>query len=102
MKNDAIFIPDHEDPTPNPILFPGYTVVQLEPGWNFVGYPSITTLPIDSALTGVPYDMVQTYDAKTDQWLSYDGSSGSLTQMEMGRGYWIYSTAFYVWEVDYA
>jgi hypothetical protein len=100
MKNDAVFIPDHTDPTTVP-LFPGYFSIQLEPGWNFVSYPSITTLPIDSALTGVPYDMVETYDAKTDQWLSYDGSSGFLTQMEMGRGYWIHCTGFYLWDIDY-
>jgi hypothetical protein len=103
MKNDAVFTPDHEDPNTNP-MFPGSTPIQLEPGWNFVGYPSMTTLPINNALAGVPYDMVQTYDAVTDQWLSYDigtYSTDTLTQMEMGRGYWIHCTAFHLWIVDY-
>jgi hypothetical protein len=100
MKNDAILIPGHEDPLMDP-LFTGSTPVPLEPGWNFVGYPSIPTLLIDVALAGITYDMVQTYDAITGQWLSYDGSSGSLTKMEMGRGYWIHVPAFIEWQVDY-
>jgi hypothetical protein len=65
------------------------------------GYPSVENRAIDTALAGVPYDMVQTYDAITGQWLGYDGSSGSLTQMEMGRGYWIHCTASSIWQVDY-
>jgi hypothetical protein len=103
MKNDAVFTPNHKDPTTNP-MFPGYTPVGFEPGWNFVGYPSLTTLAIDIALTGVPYDIVQTYDAFTHQWLSYDPSGYStdtLTQMEMGKGYWIHCTASHLWQVDY-
>jgi len=104
MKNDAILIPGHNDPTLDP-LFTGTSVV-LRAGWNFVGYPSLQTRLIDDALIdafGNPltYDIVQTYDAITDQWLSYDGSSGSLTKMEMGRGYWIHVPAFTVWQVDY-
>jgi hypothetical protein len=103
MKNDAVLIPEHRDPTANP-LYPGYTPIKLEPGWNFVGYPSMTTLAIDIALTGVQYDMVQTYDVITHQWLSYDPGSYStdtLTQMETGRGYWIHCTAISTWYVDY-
>jgi hypothetical protein len=104
MKNDAVLIPDHEDPTLDP-LFSGTPVV-LEAGWNFVGYPSVQTRLIDDALIDafrnpLTYDIVQTYDAITGQWLSYDGSSGSLTKMEMGRGYWIHCPAFTVWQVDY-
>jgi len=104
MKNDAVLIPGHKDPTLDP-LFSG-TPMALEAGWNFVGYPSVVTHLIDDALKdafGNPltYDIVQTYDAITGQWLSYDGSPGSLTKMEMGRGYWIHCPAFTVWQVDY-
>jgi hypothetical protein len=104
MKNDAVLIPGHKDPTLDP-LFSG-NLMGLEAGWNFVGYPSVQTRLIDDALKdafGNPltYDMVQTYDAITGQWLSYDGSSGSLTKMEMGRGYWIHCPAFTEWQVDY-
>jgi hypothetical protein len=99
MKNDAVLIPNHNDPTLDP-LFNG-TFVGLEPGWNLIGYPSVHTRSIDDALAGVPYDMVQTYDAASGQWLSYDGTSGDLTQMEMGRGYWIHCTSSYDWQVEY-
>jgi hypothetical protein len=96
MLNDAVLMPDLNMPTP------GYsTMTPLIPGWNFVGYPSATNTPIDTALFGVPYDMVQTYDANTGQWLSYDGGSGTITEMEMGRGYWIHCTGVHLWSVDY-
>jgi len=96
MKNDALFILDHKVPSTGL-----QEIMLLTRGWNFVGYPSAQTRLIDNALAGVPYDMVQTYDTVTRQWLSYNGSSGSLTQMEMGRGYWIHATADHVWDVDY-
>jgi hypothetical protein len=100
MKNDAVLKPDHIDPTRDS-LFNG-TLIGLEAGWNFVGYPSVQKRTVDDALAGVSYDMIQTYDAATGQWLSYDGTSGSLTHMDMGKGYWIHCTAFNNWEVDYA
>jgi hypothetical protein len=96
MKKDALFILDHEVPPPT-----REDLIFLEQGWNFVGYPSVTTRLINDALGGVTYDIVQTYDAVTGQWLSYNGSSGSLSQMEMGRGYWIHCTASSMWQVDY-
>jgi hypothetical protein len=104
MKNDTVLIPDHEDPTKD-ILFPGYTTVLLQRGWNFVGYPSVTNRNVVDALLGVPYDMVKTYDASTHQWLSYDPggySTDNLSQMEIGKGYWIHVTSnFHMWNVDY-
>jgi hypothetical protein len=96
MKNDAVLMPDLDMPDSG-----SSNIVGMMPGWNFVGYPSVTSTPIDDALLGVPYDMVQTYDALTGQWLTYDGSSGSLTHMEMGRGYWIHCTGLVFWSVDY-
>jgi hypothetical protein len=95
MVEDTTF-PDQLVPDPGYLEF-----IPLVKGWNFVGYPSVTTRLIDNALAGVPYDMVQTYDAVTDQWLGYDGSFGSLTQMETGRGYWIHATADHDWQVNY-
>lgn len=98
MKNDAVFIPDQEVPPSDSSLF-----IPLVKDWNFVGYPSVTTRDVDTALGGVPYDMVQTYDAATGQWLSYDPNTGSgdLTEMELSRGYWIHATADHNWEVYY-
>jgi hypothetical protein len=99
MKNDAVLIPDHKDPTPDP-LFNG-TSMGLEAGWNLVGYPSVRTRSVDDALVNVTYDMVQTYDAASGKWLTYDGISGDLTHMEMGRGYWIHCPVFNEWQVAY-
>jgi hypothetical protein len=96
MITDSLLIPNLAPPDSG-----SSTIVPLFDGWNFVGYPSATTTPIDTALAGVPYDMVMTYDAITGQWLSYDGVSGDLTEMEMGRGYWIHGTAINFWSVPY-
>jgi hypothetical protein len=96
MKNDAVFIPDYSIP---PML-----TVNLVAGWNFVGYPSVTDRLVTDALSGVPYDMVQTYDAASGQWLSYDPggySLDNLSQMEMGKGYWIHATSAYGWSISY-
>ncbi len=100
IKNATTFIPDHKDPTTDPWFT--HTPIELDVGWNFISYPSVKPRLIDNALSGVPYDMVQTYDAATGQWLSYNGTSGTLTQMEMGRGYWIHCTSSYIWNVYYA
>ncbi len=98
MINNAVLIPDLI------IQDPGYfEFVPLSKGWNFIGYPSVTTRDVTTALAGVPYDMVQTYDAATGQWISYDPNTGSgdLTEMDLGRGYWIHATASDIWEVYY-
>jgi hypothetical protein len=100
MLADDILIPDHKDPTVLP-LWEGYPI-ELEIGWNFVGYPSVLTRSTGDALSGVSYDLVQTYDAATDQWYEWDGSQGDLTQMEMGRGYWIHCYEAGSWVLDYA
>lgn len=91
MNNDSTLIPDQILPDPES---PPYVVLLLE-GWNFVGYPSAQTRTVANALSGINYSVVMTYDAATGDWLRYDGPGGdldSLTHMEMGRGYWIYST----------
>jgi hypothetical protein len=98
MRDPVIFVPLQLVPESDFI-----EVVQLVSGWNFVGYPSVTTRDVTSALAGVPYDMVWTYDAVSGRWLSYDPNTGSgdLTVMELGRGYWIHSTADHDWGVVY-
>jgi hypothetical protein len=97
MKNDAILIPDHNDPTTDG-GFPGSTPVDLVAGWNFVGYPSVTDSPL-ATLTGFTYDIVWAFDG--GQWKYYDGTSGTLTQLEVGMGYWIHCPFPGTWNVAY-
>lgn len=99
MTSDAVLIPDHTDPTTDP-EFPG-TDIHLYPGWNLVPYPSITTQTITDALDGIDYNIVQTLDAATEEWLEYDGVSGDLTHMELGRSYWIHTDSEQDWSVSY-
>ena len=101
--SDTTLIPDHKDPTTDP-LFPG-TNIPLYPGWNFVSYPSVTPRSVSSAMGFISYDLIQTYDAATGVWLNNDGPGGSfdtLTDMELGRGYWIHTNQAQTWSVPYA
>jgi hypothetical protein len=97
MKQDALFILDHMVP-PSP---PPDSWIQLAPGWNFVGYPSVENRAIDTALAGVPYDMVQTYNESSGMWDSWNGVVGNLDTMELGKGYWIHVTTGFLWIVTY-
>jgi hypothetical protein len=97
--SDMVLIPNHMDPSTDP-MFPG-TLIRLFPGWNFVSYPSVETRTITDALSGIDYDLVQTYDAASGEWWEYDGSSGDLTHMEVGRGYWIHTDKEQDWLVSY-
>jgi hypothetical protein len=97
MKNDALLIPGHDDPT---TLGVTNTDVPLVAGWNFVGYPSVTNRGIGGAFPGVTYDIVWAYVGGS--WKYYDGMSGTLTQVELGMGYWIHCPSPGMWTVDYA
>jgi hypothetical protein len=89
MLNDAVLIhTTHTVPKP-PTMNPT-TSTPLDQGWNMVGYPSVTNRPVASVMAGITYDLIQTYNATSGQWESWDGSSGDLTMFEMGRGYWIH------------
>ncbi|HII00387.1 TPA: hypothetical protein HA351_01620, partial [Methanosarcinaceae archaeon] len=68
----------------------------LEPGWNLIGYDSLSSQPIADALAPVDgsYSIVWAYDAgdSSDPWKKYDPSvpfGNDLLEMEPGRGYWI-------------
>jgi len=100
VLSDTMLIPDHNDPSTEP-MFPG-TNIHLSRGWNYVGYPSVETRTVTDALSGIDYNLVQTYDAASGQWYEYDGTSGGLMYMEMGRGYWIHTDTEQTWFVPYA
>ena len=73
------------------------TAIPLCAGWNLVGYPARTAVPLPNALQGIAgkYSKVYTYDAADvqDPWKRYDPATPSaandLTALQPGRGYWI-------------
>ena len=75
----------------------GTTDVPVYKGWNLVGYPSNTVRTVSSALSGVPYDIVQTYNTTTGQIQTL----ADTDNMEPGRAYWIHVTADATWSVSW-
>lgn len=75
--------------------------ITLSPGWNLVGYPSLTnynrTDGLNNLIFGVDVDVIQWYDASSNTWLNMNADD----YFERGRGYWIYSIASgnIVWNV---
>jgi hypothetical protein len=73
--------------------------VIIYPGWNLVGYPSLTERNLSAALynlnLGSDIESVWTYDAESGGWIKLKGSD----QMRIGQGYWMYSKAGCIWEV---
>lgn len=80
---------------------PVTTNITLEPGWNMVGYPSITdrlaseTLPAKVSKIGV-FDPYEDYNVNH----ILDLTKYTLTA---GEGYWVYNDADHsvVWTVNY-
>jgi hypothetical protein len=75
----------------------GYTnSISLSPGWNHVGYPSITGQMASLALGGVMFDLVEKFDSNTGQWMTYDGFTGDF-MINPGDGLWIHVTVGQTW-----
>ncbi len=73
--------------------------IQLHPGWNQVGYPSLTsynrTEGLNNITFGVDVDAVQWFDAFTKTW-HFMGPDDIFVP---GRGYWVHSLVDAAWEV---
>jgi hypothetical protein len=73
--------------------------ISLHPGWNLVGYPSLTNKPRDTALNNIIFDTdvdaIQTYDAASGTWEVL----GPSDEFELGRGYWVHSKVEKTWVV---
>jgi parallel beta-helix repeat protein len=73
--------------------------IQFQPGWNMVGYPSLTsrnrTEGLNNLEFGVDVDVIQWFDAANKAWYSM-GPNDSFVP---GRGYWMYSNIDSGWEV---
>lgn len=76
---------------------PGAPVtIDLSPGWNLVGYPSMTDRTVADALSSVPYERVEGYDPATPYYLKVLSDSD---WMSTGNAYWIYLSAGGTWTI---
>jgi len=73
--------------------------IQLHPGWNLVGYPSLTSYNRTDGLNntefGTHIDGIYWYDTSTRTWHNMQKSD----YFERGQGYWIHAIQGCVWEV---
>ncbi len=73
--------------------------IQLYPGWNLVGFPSLTsynrTEGLNNLTFGTHVDSIWTYDAATQKWKKIEQSD----YFEIGQGYWIHAKTKCEWEV---
>jgi hypothetical protein len=71
----------------------------LHPGWNMVGYPSLTnhnrTVGLNNLTFDTHVDCIQWFDAATQTW-HFMGPDDSFVP---GRGYWVHSKVDAEWEV---
>ena len=73
--------------------------ISLLPGWNLVGYPSITshnrTAGLNNLIFGAQVDAIWSYDSANQKWDVMGGSDS----FELGKGYWIHSKVSGNWVV---
>jgi parallel beta-helix repeat protein len=73
--------------------------IALHPGWNLVGYPSLSNKNRTSALNNITFgndvDSIWTYNAAIQKWEEL----GESDYFEVGRGYWIHSKVEKDWIV---
>jgi hypothetical protein len=73
--------------------------IQLFPGWNIVGFPSLTsynrTVGLNNLTFDTHVDCIQWYDAGTKTWYFMDQDNFFVP----GRGYWVHSKVDVEWEV---
>lgn len=74
-------------------------MIVLNPGWNLVGYPSLTNYDRSEALNNLTFnthvDAILTYDANSQKWEEVKPSDN----FEMGKGYFIHAKMKCIWEV---
>jgi hypothetical protein len=73
--------------------------IQLYPGWNMVGYPSLSSYNRTDGMNNLEFDKdidcIQWFDAATQTWHFMDQDDVFVP----GRGYWIHSKVEAGWEV---
>lgn len=74
--------------------------IPLSPGWNLVGYPSLTKRDRTTALNNLTFnthvDSIWTHNATSNQWEEI----GASDYFETGRGYWIHAIEECEWIVN--
>jgi hypothetical protein len=89
---DTIFLYNGTQPMMN------QTIILL-PGWNMVGYPSLTshnrTEGLNNLTFGTHVDAIWTYNGATQKWKEI----GPPDYFELGRGYWVHAKTKCEWEV---
>jgi hypothetical protein len=79
---------------------PAPSSISLFEGWNLVGLNSTAALSATKALESIntKISAVYTFDGASNAYKGYvPGEVSELTQMEPGRGYWIYSNENISW-----
>jgi outer membrane protein assembly factor BamB len=89
---DTIFIHNGSPPTEN-------QTIELQPGWNLIGYSSRTeydrTEGLNNLAFGSEVDSIWTYDATIQEWKEMD----LLSYFEIGKGYFIHANVEVAWEI---
>jgi parallel beta-helix repeat protein len=89
---DSIFLYNGTKPISN-------QSITLHPGWNMVGYPSLTNRNRTAALNNITFgsevDAIWTFNTANKKWM--DISAGD--HFEVGKGYWVHATTDCEWEV---
>jgi len=92
QPGDTIFVYNGTQPTSN-------QTISLHPGWNMVGYPSLTnhnrTKGLNKLEFGTDVDAIQWFDATIQTW-HFMGPDDSFVP---GRGYWVHAKVECEWEV---
>jgi len=92
QPGDTIFFYNGTRPTVN-------QTIDLYPGWNQVGYPSLQNYNRTEGLNNINFttevDAIWTYNAATLQWEEL----GPTDYFEIGRGYWFHSKVTKTWIV---
>jgi hypothetical protein len=73
--------------------------ITLNPGWNMVGYPSLTsynrTKGMNNIIYGNDVDAIWSFNATDKMWETMDESDFFI----LGKGYWVHSKVTKVWDV---
>lgn len=92
QPGDTIFLHNGEPATMN-------HTIDLYPGWNLVGYPSLTsydrTVGLNNLTFGDQVDAIWSYDAATQKCEEMEGSD----YFQIGKGYYIHANTKCEWEV---